>query len=180
MVLKVSDLKGIAKANNIKGYSTMKKPELQQILFDKKLIKEEDIKKVKEVKPKKIKEVIPEENKTPYCGINELTNKQRRGTQEECVNMKKVSYYGIKAIDNNLIPNKKKEKEDRDILKSKFKLKFKLNKIEKDYKKIKDKNEILKLNTDAKSKKEYNDNLTIMEQLKKEYQSVKSNYEKYN
>jgi len=178
MVLKVADLKGIAKANNIKGYSTMKKPELQQILYDKKLIAEGDIKKIKEVKPKKIKEVIPEENKAIYCGANDLTNKQRRGTQEECVKMKKISYYGVEAIDKKLLPNKKKQKEDKEIQKKLIQIRVKLPRIEKDYNKLKEKNELLKLNTDEKSKKEYNDNITKIEEYRKEYKALRAEEDK--
>jgi hypothetical protein len=126
MVLLVKDLKALAKSNKIRGYGKMKKAELINMLIEKDIIKEEDVrkkpKKAKEIinkpeeetiieKPKRAKRtkeviVIPEEEKNIYCGIRPLNKKQRYGTMKECVDKKKYSRYGLIKIDDNIINQK--------------------------------------------------------------------------
>ncbi len=59
-------------------------------------------------KPKKLK---------IYCGIEKpIPNGYRLGSMEECLNVGKVNYYGVKKIDSKLIETKNKKKQDEQTL----------------------------------------------------------------
>lgn len=177
MVLTIKELKGIAKHNKIQNYGKMKKSELQNILLEKGLIKEEDIKKIKPEKIKKEVVEIPESEKKIYCGINEPNKKQKRGTEQECIDKKQVKYYGLNKVDETKLPKKKTKdeiKSDKDKLKSDIKKNVLINKIQKEYNILKNKNEILKLNNDEKSIKELEENNKKIEKLKDEFNKIKS------
>jgi hypothetical protein len=131
---------GAEKKTSKKSSKKSSKP--RKIDKDGKVIKS----KKKSVKKKKL-----------YCGINEPVPKGfRLGSMQECFNAKKVMYYGIKKIDNNILNSKKmKEKAlmDIDALRTKVSgLMGSLNRIKKQYQRSDDPEEKVKL------KKEY-DNL---------------------
>ncbi len=64
----------------------------------------------KEKTSKKAKK--PKKPLKPYCGIQTpLPKTKRLGSMEECLNMNKVNYYGVKKIDSRLLDIKAKEKE---------------------------------------------------------------------
>ena len=55
----------------------------------------------------------------PYCGITSPIPKSKRlGSMEECLNLNKVNYYGIKKIDSRLLNAKQKEQDQKTTLKN--------------------------------------------------------------
>ena len=55
----------------------------------------------------------------PYCGITSpLPKSKRLGSMEECLNLNKVNYYGIKKIDSRLLNAKQKEQDQKTTLKN--------------------------------------------------------------
>ena len=37
-----------------------------------------------------------------YCGVEELNEKQRRGTAKECAELKQIRYYGLKKVSKDI------------------------------------------------------------------------------
>lgn len=175
MVLSVKELKAIAKQNKVPGYGKMKKKELQNVLLSSDLIREQDIKKIKPEKVKKEVVEIPESEKKIYCGINELNKKQRRGTEEECIEKKQVKYYGLNKVDETKIPKKKTKqelKDEKQKLQELIKLRIKSVQIPKQIAKLKERNELLKLNNDEKSINELNENIKKIKTLEDQKKNI--------
>ncbi len=79
-----------------------------------------------------------------YCGINKIPKGKRLGTMQECLEAKKVNYYGIKRIDPVLLENytKLKKTPGKNIDKLKVRIqeiRGKLTKLKKEMDKEKDK-----------------------------------------
>ena len=83
------------------------------------IIKEEkernkNITKKNSKEKKTSKEPVVEKKKRLYCGIsNPIPNGYRLGTMQECFDVGKVMYYGVKKVDSKILSsNKNKEKDD--------------------------------------------------------------------
>jgi len=85
----------------------------------------------------------------PYCGTGDPPKGYRRGTVEECRDMKQIRYYGIKKINPKLL--EKKNTVSRSQLMNKHtKLKVKVNKMIEDIKKETDQKKKDKMKVNAK------------------------------
>lgn len=69
-------------------------------------------KKPKAPKPPKVPKLIKVK---PYCGLSQYmpANRRRIGSMKECLDMKKVNYWGEKVIDSRLLNSLKQVKEDK-------------------------------------------------------------------
>ena len=76
-------------------------------------------KALKKTSKKTSKKTKKEKVLKPYCGIvSPIPKSKRLGSMEECLNLNKVNYYGIKKIDSRLLNAKQKEQDQKTTLKN--------------------------------------------------------------